>query len=187
MSHIFLSPESCRCPPILYTNYWSTTPYLKVNKHNKMEGVFSGIVTKMIHTACGFCPAYGDTKIDITTNGKGRPAAKNGILEVLADIDDVPQITFPIYGNPYVTKYMGDKVYINLVQSPGIAFIATARLPGQAARNMITSVLETVPLIVLSACFAFISGFIVWVLVSKCKQYSCLGPVVRNRLTLIQD
>lgn len=161
-----LSPESCRCPPVLYTNYWSTTPYLKVDKNNKMEGLFSGIVTKMIHMACGFCPAYGDTKIDTTTNGKGSRAAKRGILEVLDDFDDIPQITFPIYGNPYITKYMGDNAYINLVQSPGIAFIATARPPGQAAMNMINAVMDTIPLMVMSSCFTFISGFIVWLLVS---------------------
>ena len=144
-----------------------------MNKDSTLEGLFSGIVTDMVHTACGFCPAYGDTTIDTSTNGNGGPAAKKGILEVLADIDEVPQITFPIYGNPYITKYMGDKAYINLVQSPGIAFIATARPPGTAAMNMISAVFETIPLIVMSACFAFISGFIIWYLVSLSDLSKC--------------
>lgn len=178
---IFISSsESCRCPKVLYTNYWSTTPYLKVNENDdKLEGLFSGIVTEMVHAACGFCPAYGDTKIDLKTNGKRSRAAKRGVLEVLADIDDVPQITFPLYGNPYMTKYMGDKAYINLVESPGIAFIATARSPGQAALNMIIAVLSTAPLMVMSACFAFISGFIIWLLVSKCN-HALVAPSAGN-------
>ena len=124
----------------------------------------------MVHTACGYCPAYGDTTIDIATNGKGGRAAKKGILEVLADFDEVPQIMFPIYGNQYVTTYMGANAYINLVESPGIAFIATARPPGEAATNMIMAILGTIPLMVMSACFAFISGFIIWLLVSNPKH-----------------
>lgn len=120
----------------------------------------------MVHDACGYCPAHGDTAIDTATNGKGERAAKRGILQVLDDMDDVPQITFPIYGNRYVTKFMGDNPYINLLESPGIAFIATARPPGKAALNMVMAVLGTAPLMVLSACFAFISGFIIWLLVS---------------------
>ena len=132
-----------------------------------MEGIFSGIITEMVHAACGICPAHGDTIIEITTNGRGERSAKKSVLEVLNDIDDVPQISFPIYGNKYITKYMGDYAYINIVESPGVAFIAANAPAGGAAMNMISAVLDTVPLIVMSACMAFISGFIIWLLVSR--------------------
>ena len=120
----------------------------------------------MVHAACGICPAHGDTIIEIAENGKGERSAKKNVLEVLNDIDEVPEISFPIYGNKYITKYMGDYAYINLVESPGVAFIAAARPPGSAAMNMISAVLDTVPLMVMSACMAFLSGFVVWLLVS---------------------
>ena len=120
----------------------------------------------MVHAACGICPAHGDTIIEIAENGKGEHSAKKNVLEVLNDIDEVPEISFPIYGNKYITKYMGDYAYINLVESPGVAFIAAARPPGSAAMNMISAVLDTVPLMVMSACMAFLSGFVVWLLVS---------------------
>ena len=166
----FISTETCRCPKILYTNYWSNSPYLKVNqkKDNKLEGVLSGIVTDMVHTACGTCPAHGDTFIEISKNGKGNPSAKKSLLEVLRDVDDVPQISFPIYGNRYIERYMGEYAFINLVESPGVAFIAAKRPPGKAAKNMISALYATIPLIVLSACMAFISGFIIWNLVNQC-------------------
>ena len=164
---LFLA-ETCRCPAILYTNYWSNPPYLKVNKEdNTLEGVLSGIVTDMVHTACGICPAHGDTFIDITTNGKQKPSAKKSVSEVLRDIHDVPQISFPIYGNRYVERYLGEYAYINLVESPGMAFIAAKRPPGKAAGNMISALFDCMPLLVLSACMAFISGFMIWVLVSR--------------------
>lgn len=168
---MFFDTETCRCPNVLYSNYWSTPPYLKVNKEqNKLKGIFSEIVIDMIHTACGICPGHGGTghtKIDIVSNGKQKASAKRNILEVLEDIGDVPQISFPIFGNKYITRYIADYAYINLVESPGVAFIATSKPPGSAAMNMINAVIQCVPMIVLSACMAYISGFVIWTLVSN--------------------
>ena len=145
-------------------------PYLRLNeKDNKLEGIFSEIVIDMIHTACGICPGHGGTghtNIDIASNGKQKSSAKRKILGVLEDIGDHPQISFPIYGNKYITRYIADYAYINLVESPGVAFIATSRPPGSAAMNMINAVVECVPMMVLSACMAYISGFVIWALVS---------------------
>ena len=166
-----MAAETCRCPKVLYSNYWSMPPYLALNeKNNKLEGIFSEIVTDMIHAACGICPGHretGHTKIDIVSNGKQKSSAKRKVSEVLKDIGDVPQISFPIYGNKYITRYIADYAYINLVESPGVAFIATRRRPGSAAMNMLNAVIKCVPMIVLSACMAYISGFLIWTLVSN--------------------
>ena len=132
----------------------------------------------MVHIACGICPAHGDTIIEISTNGKNGLSTKEDVLEVLKDIDDVPEISFPIYGNKYITKYLGDYAYINIVESPGVAFLAASRPPGGKAMNMIIAVLQTVPLIVLSACMAFMSGFIVWFLVSPEKSVAMVKRVL---------
>lgn len=166
--NLFLFAESCRCPEILYTNYWSHSPYLIVNEEdNTLEGVLGEIVVEMVHFACGICPAHGDTFIETISNGKKMPSAKKSVLEVLSDIDDIPQISFPIYGNRYIEKYRGEYAYINLVESPGVAFIAAKRPSGKAAANMINALFDCLPLMVLSACMAFISGFIIWILVSN--------------------
>ena len=157
--------ETCRCPKILYTNYWSASPYLRVNRQDKkFGGILSNIVIDMIQVACDTCPEYGRTIVKTDSNGKGKDAFKKSLLGVLADIDNIPQISFPIYGNEYITRFMGSNVYINLVESPGLAFIAVKRMPGTAARNMISAVLDCAPLVVLSGCMTFIAGFIVWVL-----------------------
>ena len=121
----------------------------------------------MIYTACGWCPEYGYTEINIASNGNKGRSAKKSLIDVLGDIDDVPQLSFPIYGNKYITKYGGIFAYVNLVESPGLAFIAAKRTPGKAAMNMISAVFGCVPLVVLSGCMAFISGFIIWILVSR--------------------
>ena len=137
-------------------------------KDKTLEGVLSSIVTDMVHTACGYCPTHGDTFIDMSTNGKGDSSAKKSVLDVLNDIDGVPQISFPIYGNKYIERYMAEYAYINLVESPGVAFIAAKRFPGKAADNMITSLTDCFPVLLMSAIMAYISGFIIWVLVSQC-------------------
>lgn len=137
----------------------------------------------MVHMACGFCPAHGETKIEITTNGKGERSAKKNVLQVLSDIDEVPQISFPIYGNKDITKYLEDYAYINLVESPGVAFIAATKEPGQAAMQIVTAVLNIAPLIVMSACMAFISGFIIWLTVSpntKLIDQGCQFGIVES-------
>ena len=137
-------------------------------KDKTLEGVLSSIVTDMVHTACGYCPTHGDTFIDMSANGKEESSAKKSVLDVLKDIDDVPQISFPIYGNKYIERYMAEYAYINLVESPGVAFIAAKRFPGKAADNMIMSLTDCVPVLVMSAIMTYISGFIIWVLVSQC-------------------
>lgn len=138
-------------------------------KDKKLEGVLSNIVTDMVHTACGFCPAHGDTFIDLATNGKGQSSAKKSVLDVIKDIDDIPQISYPIYGNKYIERYMGEYAYINLVESPGVAFIVAKRFPGKAADNMIIALTDCIPVLAMSAIMAYISGFILWVLVSLCR------------------
>ena len=138
-------------------------------KDKTLEGVLSSIVTDMVHTACGYCPTHGDTFIDTSANGKGESSAKKSVLDVLKDIGDVPQISFPIYGNKYIERYMAEYAYINLVESPGVAFIAAKRFPGKAADNMIMSLTDCVPVLVMAAIMTYISGFIMWVLVSQCR------------------
>ena len=147
-----------------------------MNKQDKkFGGILSNIVIDMIQVACDTCPEYGRTIVKTDSNGKGKDAFKKSLLGVLADIDNIPQISFPIYGNEYITRFMGSNVYINLVESPGLAFIAVKRMPGTAARNMISAVLDCAPLVVLSGCMAFIAGFIVWVLVSRYNKYLPVG------------
>ena len=135
-------------------------------KGNTLDGIFSHIVTDMIYTACGECPAYGFTEINLASNGNGQRSGKESLVDVLGDIDEVPQISFPIYGNRYVTRFGGVHPYVNLVESPGLAFVAAKKAPGAAARNIVSAVFSCFPLLLLFACMAFLSGFIIWLLVS---------------------
>lgn len=129
----------------------------------------------MMKAVCGFCPSHGDTVIEIMSNGKGRHSAKKNILGVLADIDKVPQISFPIYGNKYITTYLGDYAYINIVESPGVAFIAATKPADHSAKEIFSAVLGNTSLLMLLVCFVYTSGLMVWLSVGsfccQCKLY----------------
>jgi hypothetical protein len=118
----------------------------------------------MTEWACGECTnGHGKTTIVTTENGQGGQAFKAGISDVLNDIDDIPEISFPVYGNKYMTKYMGSFRYFHLVDSPGIAFITMSdSLPS----IVLYAVLDCLPLFLIASCLAFVAGCVIWTLVS---------------------
>ena len=165
----FIISESCRCAKDLYTNYWLHPPYLNQSKEGMLGGIFADIVVDMVRWACGDCiNGYRKTTIHLESNGVGnKKALKENAQKTVEDIDDVPQISFPIYGNKYITKYMGIYAYIYLVESPGVAFVAGKPPAGTSAQAIILSVFACYPLILFTIVLAALSGIIMWVLVSE--------------------
>lgn len=122
----------------------------------------------MIKWACGNCEnGHGETDIDMKSNGKGGDAYKQGAIDLVSDIDDVPHISFPVYGNGYMVKYMGMYEYIHLMDSPGVVFITIDDPSETTGKRIISSVFACMPLLLVAVLMAVLAGFIVWVLVSK--------------------
>ena len=104
----------------------------------------------------------------MTSNGHSDEAAfKNSLNHVLEDVDEVPELSFPIYGNKYITKYLGTYTYVYLVESPGVVFITAGDPPGSPAKAVYRAVVACFPFIFFAAFMAFTSGFIVWIMVSS--------------------
>jgi hypothetical protein len=159
--------ETCRCPKILHTNYWKYPPYARKRSSGSIRGLFPDIVFKMTEWACGECTnGHGKTSINTMENGHGKPSFKSGLLEVLSDINDIPEISFPIHGNKYMTTFMGSYRYVHLIDSPGIAFITVAEPPDSTSLVVMQSIFDCLPLLLVAGCLAFMAGFIIWVLVS---------------------
>lgn len=85
----------------------------------------------------------------------------------MEDIDDVTQISFPLYGNKDIDVYKGVHRYVHLVDSPGIAFITVKERPEQVT---VDAVVQCFPLIGLAMSIAFIAGVVIWILVGKAIQ-----------------
>ncbi|XP_031571663.1 uncharacterized protein LOC116305830 isoform X2 [Actinia tenebrosa] len=159
--------ETCRCPKTLYTNFWVHPPYLTQNTSTGViDGIFPNIVTQMLTWACGVCNnGHGDTILNMTSNGRDMTSLKDSVVGVIEDIDDVPQVSFPIYGNKDFKEYKGSHQYVHVVDSPGIAFITVKEPLKQFAVTNV--VIGCLPLLGLIMCMTFISGFAVWLLESR--------------------
>jgi len=121
----------------------------------------------MAQWACGTCiNGHGKTTIDIKNNGKGGQALKPGYESMQYDIDDVPEISFPVPGNMYMTKYMGLYSYFYLVESPGIAFITVSDPPISMSYLVMQSIVDCFPMLFIAVCLAYISGIVMWLIVS---------------------
>ena len=122
----------------------------------------------MIEWACGDCKnGHGKTVIHLESNGKGGIAGKEGATHVINDLDEVPQISFPIYGNEFMDKYMGMYEYIHLMDSPGVAFITIDDSDGKTEEHIMGSVVGCLPLFVMAMLMALLAGFGVWMFVSN--------------------
>ncbi|XP_031565189.1 uncharacterized protein LOC116300451 [Actinia tenebrosa] len=161
----FTYGASCRCPKILYSNFFVHPPYLTVDDDGSFDGVFYNITEQMIKWACGNCKnGHGETDLNMKSNGKGGDAYKPGAIDLVDDIDDIPHISFPVYGNKYMDKYMGMYEYIHFMDSPGVVFITIDNPAGTAGQRIITAVFGCLPLLLIAVLMAVLAGFIVWFL-----------------------
>ncbi|XP_032222948.2 uncharacterized protein LOC116604538 [Nematostella vectensis] len=156
---------TCKCPKNLQTNWWTLPPYLVADAQSPSpSGIFGPLVKQMIDYACGLCVnGHNDTIVHFQTSGLGRPAEKSSQLAVIEDIDDTTDISFPIAGHKDELRYMEKYVYLPLVQSPGIAFIAHKQDAGQQQADAISSsILACWPVTALFILMCYIVGVILW-------------------------
>ena len=121
----------------------------------------------MVYVACGTCWSHGRTVLNMTSNGHVEGLAiKKEYDTMLQDIDDVPNIHFPIYGKRYVTSYLDSYAYVFLVESPGVAFLTVAEPPATHGMVLIRTTLIAIPLVGFLLTLTAISGFFLWMFVS---------------------
>jgi hypothetical protein len=141
---------------------------LKKKDNGVYDGIFYNVTEKMIKWACGNCKnGHGKTDVNLKSNGKGGVAYKDGAIDVVNDIDEIPHLSFPIYGNQYMNKYMGMYEYIHFMDSPGVAFITISDPAEQTGDRIINSVIGCIPLLIIALFMALLAGFVVWFFVSK--------------------
>lgn len=104
--------------------------------------------------------------INTLANGKGSAAFKSSNIDMLNDIDDVPEISFPVHGTKYMSQYGGSYRYVHLIDTPGIAFITVAEPPDSTSFAVMQSIFDCFPLLVIAMSLAFVAGVVIWFLVS---------------------
>ena len=120
----------------------------------------------MILYSCGKChEEQGETFLDIKNNGKGASARKTSMGEVQADVDDRTHVSFPVLGNMDDEKYLKEFVFVPVVQSPGIAFIALAN---QVSRTEVVALTwkRSLPIVLLIVVMGLVVALLIWIAVS---------------------
>lgn len=162
-----LITETCNCYRKLYTNYWLNPPYVaSIGSDDNVTGIFPPILYLVVRSCCGECRQHGYTVIDYRTAGDNASAIKNTEKRVRELIDDMTELSFPVYGRMEQTEYSNEYGFAPLVQSAGVAFIVTGDEPGAAALMLVKAVFDLWPLIVTVFISAFFAGIVMWLLVS---------------------
>lgn len=160
-----LFTETCNCHKKLYTNYWFNPPYMAKGSNDNATGIFPPILHLVVRSCCGECQ-HGYTQIDYRASGPNTTALKSTEKQVREAIDDMTELSFPVYGRMEQTDYSNEYGFAPLVQSAGVAFIVAADEPGTAAKMVVKAVFDLWPLIVTVFISAFFAGIIMWLMVS---------------------
>ena len=129
-------------------------------------GIFPPILRQVVRSCCGECSAHGYTEIDFKTAGDNYSAIKSTEKQVREAIDDVMELSFPVYGKMMQIEYSNEYGFAPLVQTAGVAFIVAGDEPGATAKLVVKAVFDLWPLIITVFISAFFSGIVMWILVS---------------------
>ncbi|XP_028401625.1 uncharacterized protein LOC114524674 [Dendronephthya gigantea] len=167
----FTYARTCNCPKYLKVNWWNIPPYTDGNQLDP-GGIFSHAVKIMVDM-CGECPnGHGRSKpcykpgCDEHTSRRRREVdsyQQNSLQEVLNNIRDGVDISFPIQGNKYMTHYGGKFPYISVVETSGSVYFTVKKTPS-TSHVLISAGFYSIPLLMLITILSVLAGIIIWVL-----------------------
>lgn len=153
-------------------NWWGIPPYTYGNALDP-GGIFSRAVEMMLDM-CGTCKnGHGRTKAcyhpgcDQQSSRRRRAVdtyQQETFQQVLNNIKDNVDISFPIQGNKYTTHYGGVFPYISVVETSGSMYFTVKNIPS-TAHVLVNAAFDTIPLLILITLLSGLAGIIIWALV----------------------
>ncbi|XP_048584867.1 protein sidekick-1 [Nematostella vectensis] len=160
---IIVFAETCRCRDRLITNWRPYNPYTYDSQANgEPEGIIPAVVREMAVACCEKCLAFGFSRVDFEISADGIPAEKSNEKELLGNISEAVDFSFPVYGSRDQLKYKSGFMYRALVESPGFVYIVNTDSGKSPAMMLIAALLTVVPYLVLTIALAYIAGFVLW-------------------------
>lgn len=163
--------ETCRCRPHLTTNWRNYPPYVNVTSLSTPGIIIPKLLTGVISECCGDCLDHGESKLDFTCNGNNGTAQRNSSEDLLQNIDDQTDFSFPVIGYKLQDSYKGGLGYAPFVESAGVAFVVYTDTSG-VKDAMFDALIACWPVIVIPLAMAYIAGVTVWILVSNMFFFS---------------
>ena len=136
-------------------------------------GIFFLITNKVLDHVCGTCEnGHGRSTFCYTEDCDKRRRRrstenkfqKNSLQDLVSNINEKYEISFPVQGNRYMTTYAGVFPYISVVDAPGSAYFTVKNVPS-TGEVVVNASLACMPMVVLMSMFAWLAGIIIWILV----------------------
>ena len=157
--------ETCRCRPHLTTNWKNYPPYVNLTSLKTPGIIIPFLLVKVIDQCCGNCSEHGLSKLDFRRNGNNGIAQQNTTGDLLHNINDQTDFSFPVIGYKLQDSYKGGLGYAPFVESAGVAFVVYTDT-SVFTNTMFAALLACWPVVVIPLVMAYIAGVMVWMLVS---------------------
>ena len=121
----------------------------------------------MIQTVCGNCSSYKDSALYYDRTKYGKNPKKESEMQLKQNVNDDVHLYFPISGLKEVTVFQSIHQFVQIVESPGSAFIVVDESKKPKTTQMINQLFATWPLIVMIILLMILAGVLIWLTVSS--------------------
>ena len=174
--HLLLS-ATCKCPPIIYNNFFNSEPYINYNRRLiEMAGLFPHILQMIITNVCtDTCNSYNHSVIYYDRTSSGDPSSKKNEVGVRKRIGQLAHMNFPIQGLVSMKKFQGDHPFISLVPFQGTAFVVFHEaVKSVGFLGLFKAVFNAWAIVVISCLMAWLCGCVYWFTVSLTFASYCI-------------
>ena len=105
--------------------------------------------------------------MDFTTNGLNTSARLRDLRTFKSSIGNPTDFFFPAYGFKDQTHFAKEFGYHGLVESPGMAYIIHANTQDDVPNAVLSNVISCWPAVTLLMVITYLSGLVVWAVVSR--------------------
>ena len=177
---------TCKCPPIIYSNFFDSEPYVKYNRREQsITGLIPHILKMITNKVCtGTCNSYNHSTFYFDRTFSGDPAAKNTEVGVRKTIGQSAHINFPLRGFSTMKKLQGYHPFISLVQFQGTAYIVFHEsVKSVGFMGIFMAIFNAWSIIAMGCLLAYLCGCCYWFTVLLHVLFTLLWSQLVHNLT----
>ncbi|XP_057314721.1 uncharacterized protein LOC130655923 isoform X2 [Hydractinia symbiolongicarpus] len=157
--------ETCKCPEILYSNFYSLKPFIHQEKQGlrQVHGFFPRLLKRILRGVCTKCKAYNSPEVYFDRTFSGSPSEKLNARQMKDNIGSTVQLSMPVYGKFTVKKYAGIYPYISIVRTQGSAAIMyDQKVRRYQMKDLLRNVVASWTTVAIMVLMSIICGWLLW-------------------------
>ena len=149
----------------MYVSWHATNPYA-FERNGKVVGIFPEFMNTMLKTVCGNCSAYRDSPLFFDRSKSGRNQRRTSEIDLKTKISNDVHFHLTVTGRKELTVFQNQYQLVQVVESPGSAFIVVDQSKLSKTEAIFTSLVSTWPVFLMAILMASVAGMFIWVFVS---------------------